>query len=366
MRAVPDPLDAVRGLFEPAPGVIYLDAATYGLPPRPTVEMMQRAVAGWQAGTADWVHDWDQLGDVARTHFAELVGTSRKNVALMPSVSVGVGTVAAALSAGDEVLASDDEFTSVLFPILVARQWGVRIRTVPFEQLAESIDPRTRLVAFSLVQSHSGRVAPLGQILERAGDVGAKTLVDATHAIPFVPVREHIDRIDYLACAAYKHLLCPRGVAFLVVGPDEWPRVPPVFANWRSTPNPYGDYYGAELKIADDAARFDVSLAWFAWAGASVSLGLLVDWQREGLLDEVARLAARLSGALEIPHTGSSLVSVMVEDAEGVRAHLAERGIRAAVRAGHVRLAPHVYNTPADVDAAANALAPFLRQAVAP
>jgi hypothetical protein len=139
-----------------------------------------------------------------------------------------------------------------------------------------------------------------------------------------------------------------------------------VFANWRSTPDPYGDYYGAELKIADDAARFDVSLAWFAWAGASVSLGLLVDWQREGLIHEVVQLAAGLSSALEIPHTGSSLVSVMVEDAEGVRAHLAELGIRAAVRAGHVRLAPHVYNTPADVEAAANALAPFVSQAVAP
>lgn len=365
MSALDDSLQSVRALFEPQPGLIYLDAATYGLPPRQTVEMMQRAVVRWQAGTADWVHEWDELGEVARTHFAELIGTSRDAVALMPSVSVGVGTVAATLQAGDEVVASDDEFTSVLFPMLVARERGVRVRTVAFEELAASIDARTRLVAFSLVQSHSGRVAALEDIVERASSVGAKTLVDATHAIPFVSVREHMERIDYLVCAAYKHLLSPRGVAFLAVRRSEWQHLEPLFANWRSTPSPYGDYYGAELRIADDAARFDVSLAWFDWAGASVSLGLLVEWQRRGLLSEVRRLAERLSGALGIAHTGSSIVSVTVDDAEAVREHLDGRGIRAAVRAGHVRLSPHVYNTQADVDAAAAALAPFVRQPVA-
>ena len=38
-----DALDEVRAFFEPAPGLIYLDSATYGLPPRPTVEAMHRA-----------------------------------------------------------------------------------------------------------------------------------------------------------------------------------------------------------------------------------------------------------------------------------------------------------------------------------
>lgn len=37
---------AVRALFRPAPGVAYLDAATYGLPPTPTVE----ALARWRSG----------------------------------------------------------------------------------------------------------------------------------------------------------------------------------------------------------------------------------------------------------------------------------------------------------------------------
>ena len=62
----------------------------------------------------------------------------------------------------------------------------------------------------------TGRLADLEAILDRADAVGARVLLDATQAIPFVPLASVIDRVDYLVAAAYKHLLCPRGVAFLV------------------------------------------------------------------------------------------------------------------------------------------------------
>ena len=132
----------------------------------------------------------------------------------------------------------------------------------------------------------------------------------------------------------------------------------------RSTRQPYGDYYGDSLDLAPNAARFDVSLAWFSHVGAAVSLGLLADWQRQGYLAPVVRLAERLSNALGLEPTGSTLVSVPVADAEATRRELANSGIRAAVRAGSVRLAPHVYTTQEEIDRAALAMAPFVRQPV--
>src|SRR2546423_10800759 len=113
--AAEDPLRELRALFDPAPGSIYLDAATYGLPPRPTTELMHRALEQWQAGTADWVADWDQRGELCRTHFASLIGATSDEIALMPAASVGVGTVATSLQSTDEVLVADDEFSSLLF-----------------------------------------------------------------------------------------------------------------------------------------------------------------------------------------------------------------------------------------------------------
>jgi selenocysteine lyase/cysteine desulfurase len=356
-----DPLAEARSLFDPQPDSVYLDAATYGLPPRPTVAAMHGAIDAWQGGTADWVTAWDQAGEACRASFGQLIGTPAETVALIPSVSVGVGTIAATIASGDEVLLADDEFTSVLFPLLVAaRQHGATVRVVPFENLAESVQPQTSLVAFSLVQSQSGRTADLAAIVEAAHRHDARTLVDVTHAVPFVPLADHIGGIDYAVCAAYKHLLSPRGVAFLYVAREHWDKVPPILANWRSARDPYGHYYGGGLDLAADAARFDVSLAWFSWAGAAESLGLLAAWQRQGILAEVVELAGRLASNLDLPRPVGSVVSVPVDDAEAVRAKLSEDGIKAAVRAGSVRLSPHVYNTAAQIDLASAALARFV------
>src|SRR5215211_8118447 len=125
-------ISSVRSLFQPAPGIAYLDAATYGLPPTPSVNALTQALHRWQAGEADWVDEWDRKGESCRSHFAKLIGGAAEDIALVPTASVGVGLVAAALPVGIEVVVPDDEFTSVLFPILVAEeQRSIRLRRVP-------------------------------------------------------------------------------------------------------------------------------------------------------------------------------------------------------------------------------------------
>jgi selenocysteine lyase/cysteine desulfurase len=354
----------VRALFDPDPNIVYLDSATYGLPPRATVRALQMALDGWQHGTADWVHEWDLRGETCRTAFAALTNLPVESVALIPAASVGVGLVAATLTDRDEVLVPDDEFNSVLFPLLVAaRAHGAQVREVPFEALADEIRSTTTLVAFSLVQSHSGKTANQCDVVDAAQGVGARTLIDATHAVPFVDVDA---RADFVVCSAYKHLLSPRGVAFFVIAPERWQHTPAWLANWRSTPNPYASYYGGPLSQAPTAARYDVSLAWHAWAGAAVSLELLVQWQKDAVLQHPLALARQLADTLALPAPSSTLVSVPVEDAEAVRAELDAAGVKGAVRAASVRLSTHVYNTQEDVDRATQLLTRFVRGAIAP
>jgi selenocysteine lyase/cysteine desulfurase len=353
-----DQLAEVRALFAPEPGVIYLDSATYGLPPRPTVEVMQRALQRWQHGTADWVTEWDTRGEACRTCFARLMGVSREQIALIPSASVGVGLVAANLTEQDHVVIPRDEFNSVLYPLLVAaRHRGVTVDEVPFVEVANHVGRGTTLVAFSLVRSQSGEAAKQVEILDAAARVGARSLIDATHAVPFVDIDP---RADFVVCAAYKHLLSPRGVAFLSIAPRHWESTPAWLANWRSASDPYHVYYGGPLDQAPTAARFDVSLAWHAWAGAAESLRLLADWQSRGLLAAPLALAGRLSETLGLPRPVSSIVSVPVADADKVRDELNRTGIKAAVRAGSVRLSTHVYNTVEEVDRAVAALERFV------
>lgn len=354
-----DSLAAIRAQFRPADGLTYLDTATYGLPPQATVDVLQRAVEMWQAGTGDWVSDWDEPSDAAPRAFATLIGAPAGTIAAIPAASVGTGLVAGGLSSGDEVVVPADEFTSTMFPLLVAKERGAIIHEVPFERLADAIGPSTKLVATSVVQMQTGRVADLAAILDAAERHGTRVLLDATQAIPFVPLGDVIRRIDYLVCSGYKHLLSPRGTAYLYVREDHWDELEPRNANWRAADLPFGRYFGGPLTLAPDARRFDVSRGWFPWIGAATSLQLLTEWQAAGAFETVRGLAKGLASRLEVPWHGASLVCAPLEDGERARTALQAAGVKASVRGTAIRFAVHVYNTEADLDRAAEAIAPF-------
>lgn len=347
------------GTFAPRPGLAYLDTATYGLPPLPTLQALDRAHEMWREGTANWKEDLDQPADRARIEFAKLIGASPQAVALIPAASVGVGTVAAGIGPDAGVVLADDEFTSVTFPMLVAEQQGASVHQVPFDAVPAAIDESTDLVAVSLVQAQTGKVAAVAEILDRAAAVDAQVLIDATHGLPFVRLHGLLERIDYLVCAAYKHLLCPRGVAFLVVNRDV-ETLPPWNANWRAADVPYGRFYGGPLTLSPTAARFDVSPAWLAWVGAVESLRILNEWDAAGALQDSLGIAAELAELVRVPWEGASLVCVPVTDTAAAAAALAAADVKCGVRAGSIRFSTHVYNDAEDASRAADAIAPFL------
>jgi selenocysteine lyase/cysteine desulfurase len=357
MVAAAADLAAIRSLFSPEPGTVYLDAATYGLPPRPTMDAAERALRRWQDGSADWVEEWDRIGERCRDLFAELIGGTADEIALIPTVSAGTGLVAASLPEGANVIVPAEEFTSVVFPMLAAeRGRGATVREIPLWEIAGEIGPETDLVAFSLVRAQSGEIAPLAEIVAAAKAHGARVLVDATHALPFVGVEGLLDGIDYLVCHGYKHLLCPRGAGFMHIAREAQSGLVPYFSGWRSGVPFYGRSYGGPLTLLPTAAQFDQSLAWHSWAGALPSMELLVEWKRAGVFAGPLALADQLAALLDREPTGSQIVSLPVADAEATAAALAAAGIRCAARGGRVRLSCHVWNTQEDIERAAAAL----------
>src|SRR4029079_16549131 len=134
-----------------------------------------------------------------------------------------------------------------LFPLLVAKERGAVVHEVPFEALADSIGASTTLVAFSLVQMQPGKMADLEAITTAAERHDARVIIDATQAVPFVPLAGVIDRIDYMVVSGYKHTLSPRGNGSLYVRRDHWDELEPRNANWRAADRPYVRYFGGPL-----------------------------------------------------------------------------------------------------------------------
>ena len=137
------------------------------------------------------------------------------------------------------------------------------------------------------------------------------------------------------------------------VSPEAAETLIPHAAGWYAGDDVWDSIYGAPLRLAETARRFDISPAWLMWVGTLPALELLEELgiARVGAHD--VELANRLRASLGLPPSDSPIVSVAVA---GASEKLAAAGIRAATRAGAARLSFHLYNTEADADRAAEAL----------
>jgi selenocysteine lyase/cysteine desulfurase len=341
-------LAEAQALWKPEPG--WLNTASYGLPPRPAWDALQTALHDWQVGRTSW-EGWDESTARSRQAFAGLIGVPPQDVAVGSTVSQLLAPVAAALPPGARVVVPEVEFTSNLFPWLVQAERGVQVSTASVSGLAEALDEHTDMVAFSLVQSADGTVAPYDDVVAAARAHGALVAVDATQACGWLPFDGGL--ADVVAVAGYKWLMAPRGAAFAYLAPHMRDRLTPAAAGWYAGADVHTSYYGPPLRLATDARRFDISPAWFSYVGAAPALELLAEVGLPAIREHNVNLANRFLAGLGRPTGDSAIVKV---DVPGAQEKLAAAKVRAAVRAGRVRSSFHIYSTADDVDLALGAL----------
>ncbi|WP_229859400.1 aminotransferase class V-fold PLP-dependent enzyme [Streptomyces poonensis] len=334
------------------PEAVYLNTASLGLPPRSSLQALQRALEQWRAGNAS-PPDYDAPLEAARSSYAELVGVDASRVAVGSQVSVFAGLIAAALPAGSEVLTVTGEFTSMVFPFLAQASRGVVVREVPLEHLAESVSSRTALVAVSAVQSADGRLADLDALTEACAVTGTRVLLDTTQAVGWLPV--DAGRFAYTTGGGYKWLLAPRGTCFFTVQSDLADELIPHTAGWYAGGERWDSLYGGPLRLAGDARRFDVSPAWHSWVAQAPALDLLTAIGPAVLHAHALGLANRFRAAVGLPPGDSAIVSMAADP--GTAHRLERAGVIGSIRAGRLRLAFHVNNTTYDADRAADAVA---------
>ena len=327
----------------------YLNTASIGVPPVPAADAVASAIDDWRRGTAR-PPDFDPAVAASRAAVAELMGVPADRVAAGTSVSTLVGLVAAALPAGARVLVAEGEFTSVSFPFAAQVGRGVSVAECPLEALGERA-PEFDLVAVSVAQSADGRLVDL-DALRAARESGTTVVLDVTQSLGWLPAR--LDWADAVVCAGYKWLLCPRGVAWLAVGPELGERLVPHGANWYAGGDVWGSIYGLPLRLADSARRFDTSPVWFSQVGAAAVLPWLAGLDLDAVRAHCVGLADSVRAGLDLPPAGSAIVAV---DRPGAADRLAAAGVVGSLRAGAVRLAFHLYNTADDAARVLDALA---------
>src|SRR5881296_945720 len=332
----------------------------------------------WQArGASAWYDVWWAALAELRARYARVVGASPEEIALAPSVSVALSAVAEALDYGrrPKVVVTSLDFPTVAYQWLAKRARGVELVvvqspdhvSVPVEAIARAVDERTALVATSHVYFTSGAIQDIAAVAEAAHASGALCLIDAYQSVGQVPVDVHASGVDFLTAGGLKWLLGGPGVVFLYAREDLARRLMPGVAGWFGHRDQFA-FDPRRLEFHDDARRFELGTP--ALAAIYAQLGGL-DYVDEigvpairavtGALAEDLIARARERGfqpkVAAHPQQRSGIVMLPAADpAAKVRA-LAEAGIVADARPGHVRLSPFFYNVQDDHVAALERLA---------
>ncbi len=324
-------------------------------------------------------------GEELRSLLARLIHAEADQIALIPSVSYGIAIAArhVRLKPGQNVVMPAEEFPSNVYGWMErCKQDGGEVRFVarpePTDGIAaewsgriiQAIDRHTAAVNLTAVHWTDGTRFDLAAIGRRAREVGAWFILDGTQSVGALPFDFAELQPDLLVCAGYKWLLGPYQYCFAAFGPRML-QAEPLEHSWISREGSedftqltqYRDGYqpGARRFDAGEHSNFILvpmlSAAVrqiLAWGVAEIQV--YCARQAQGLADALGegpfRVAAPQDRAghlfgVRVP-PGVALPKLVEE--------LKRRDVHVSVRGSAVRVSPHVYNSPEDLQALAEAL----------
>ncbi|HZM27971.1 MAG TPA: aminotransferase class V-fold PLP-dependent enzyme [Gemmatimonadales bacterium] len=359
--------------------VIYLNAAGIG----PLPERSRRALEEFAALRAapHRISERHLFGTLAESRrlAAALINADTAEIALAQNTSYGVNLAARALplELGDIILLSDREFPANVYPWLAQRDRGAEIEIAPTTtegwpdeayMLQRMAHPRVKVLAVSLTQFANGYTVDLGGLSRVARMTGTYLAVDAIQAVGQMPVDVQRTPVDFLACGGQKWLLSPWGSGFVYVRRELIPKLAPADVGWLAFEgtDDLSRLTAYDTTLRSDARRYElVTLPYQDFAGFNASVGLLLEVGIEAIRDylraviqPVLSWAASAGVRVASPQGvhGSAIVCLDLPDAPRAYRALKKEGIVATVREGVVRLSPHLYNTPAELERVAEAL----------
>ena len=230
----------------------------------------------------------------------------------------------------------------------------------PVDALESAIDERTLAVVATHVSHLTGERLDVIGLHDRFPERRWALLLDAAQSAGALPLAAEVQVCDFVGMPAYKWLLGPPGIGFLVVTPDWLEAVGPPFAGWASAKDVWA-MDPERLELAPGGTAFRLGMPNFlGMAGAVAGLRLWTAAGSERIASRIRLLTDRLLTGLAGMELSSptptewsrraGLVAVDMADADGVMTGLFQSGIEVGVEVNRLRVDPHAYNSEDEVD----------------
>lgn len=370
-----------RREYPDPPQGIFLNAASWGLVPRSAAEaaadltLRRNRERGFEE---------EELGAIQRRcrgAVASLLNVDPGEIALAPNTSFGVNLAAALVGRGEvgRVLVSQGEFPANVLPWKALEARGFALEIVPTgvdglpderEIMRRLEGPDVRALAVSAVQYATGYYADLPALGDACRQRGILFCVDAIQALGAAPIDARAIHADVLAAGGQKWLCAPWGSGFAYVRRELQERFDPPMVSWLALEGAtrFGEAARYDLTWLPDARKFELAtLGLQDYLGLARSVEIFLEMGvaqvRRHIQDLHEPVLAWLDAHPEVklvtprdPERRAGILSFAPRSVESVAAGLRARGVVCGVRNGAIRLAPHFYNTRAEMEEVASIL----------
>jgi len=321
----------------------------------------------------------------ARLLFAELVGATPADIAIIGSASYGLATAARNVpaKAGQKILLLKDQFPSNVYCWQeLSKKTGAEIVTLetPADSdwtraVLEAIDGSVAVAALPHCHWTDGALLDLEAIGKKLRANDAKLVLDITQSIGALPIDVAKVKPDFLIAACYKWMLGPYSLGFMYVAP-ECQNGEPLEHNWisRAGSENFAGLVDYQDTYQPGADRFDMGeRANFAQMPMAIAaLEQLLDWTPESiqetlraLTDDIAEKCVPL-GLTSPPRELRAGHFLGLRHPRGLPKDLLEillaDNIYISVRGSSLRITPHLFNNETDIDRLVDALSSALKR----
>jgi len=357
----------------------YLVSHSLGAMPARARRYLSKYADEWdRRGVRAWHEGWWETGRTIGDLLAPVLGVPKGTITLHQNATVAQSVVLSCFSFEGrrrKVLLQDLDFPTNHYLFEGFRRYGADVQyvksddsvTAPIERVVDAIDDETVLVPLSLVLFRSGCLQDVRPVIEKAHRVGARVVLDVYQAAGTIPMNLEALGADFAVGGSVKWLCGGPGAGYLYVRKDLLNEMRPSVVGWAGHSSPFEFSTGA-VRYASGIERFQTGTpnvpAWYAASAGYEIVGEIgVPAIRQRSLALTGRLieAAQARGwRLNTPTADACRGGSVVIDVPNGAA-VADELIRRQVIVDHrpnagIRVAPHFYNTEAEVDAAVAAI----------
>lgn len=308
---------------------------------------------------------WEKVNQVRKQVAAKIHACEDEILfALNTSMAINLAANALPLQAGDNVIVTDLEFPSNIYPWMNLKRKGVEVRFVKNdqgrfspEQFWNLTDGRTKAVSTSWVMSSNGSVVDVERLGRFCREQGIYFVIDGIQGLGALDFDVRKIPCDIFVSGFFKWMLGPDGISFAYLRKELLEELSFPWIGWAGMENQF-DYSHYHFQPARAAKRYETgnmnfSAIYGLGAALSCTAGKEAEIQ-EKVLENTRYLRAGLTSipscrVLSDPESVSGITLFTTGDDEKAAARLKARGFAFSRRDG-IRVSPHFYNTKQEID----------------